>query len=107
MAEQLIESMRGEWQPEEYRDTYREDVMARIQAKIEAGETHMVPTEGSSSDQPRSAEVIDLMSQLKKSIPAGGSEARKRNKQAQGCRKQSGYQAEGNFNTKKAGLTWG
>lgn len=69
MAEQLIESMRGEWQPEAYRDTYREDVMARIQAKIKAGETHTVPTEGE-SEGPRSAEVIDLMSLLKKSIPA-------------------------------------
>jgi DNA end-binding protein Ku len=69
MAEQLIESMRGEWRPEYYRDTYRDDVMARIQAKIKAGEIHAVPTE-STEEGPRSAEVIDLMSLLKKSIPS-------------------------------------
>jgi DNA end-binding protein Ku len=77
MAEQLIESMRGEWRPEDYCDTYREDVMARIQAKIEAGETQAVaPAEG--GEAPRSAEVIDLMSLLKNSIPAAGGEPRKR-----------------------------
>ena len=69
MAEQLIKSMRGHWDPAAYRDTYRDEVMARIEAKIESGETHAVPTEGE-SDAPRSAEVIDLMSLLKKSIPA-------------------------------------
>ena len=77
MAEQLIESMRGEWRPEYYRDTYRDDVMARIQAKIKAGETHMVPT-AEGGEQPRSAEVIDLMSLLKNSIPGAGSAASKR-----------------------------
>jgi DNA end-binding protein Ku len=69
MAEQLIDSMRGEWRPEYYRDTYRDDIMARIQAKIKAGEIHAVPTE-STEEGPRSAEVIDLMSLLKKSIPS-------------------------------------
>jgi DNA end-binding protein Ku len=83
MAEQLIESMRGEWRPEDYRDTYREDVMARIQAKIKAGETHVVPTAGE-AERPRSAEVIDLMSLLKKSIPATGGDAKKRAPAASG-----------------------
>jgi DNA end-binding protein Ku len=69
MAQQLIDSMRGHWDPAAYRDTYRDEVMARIEAKIESGETHAVPTEGE-AEGPRSAEVIDLMSLLKKSIPA-------------------------------------
>lgn len=69
MAQQLIESMRGHWDPDAYRDTYRDEVMARIEAKIESGETHAVPAEGE-DEGPRSAEVIDLMSLLKKSIPS-------------------------------------
>jgi DNA end-binding protein Ku len=69
MAQQLIDSMRGHWDPAAYRDTYRDEVMARIEAKIDSGETHAVPTEGE-AEGPRSAEVIDLMSLLKKSIPA-------------------------------------
>lgn len=69
MAQQLIDSMRGHWDPAAYRDTYRDEVMARIEAKIDSGETHAVPTEDE-PEGPRSAEVIDLMSLLKKSIPA-------------------------------------
>lgn len=68
MAQQLIKSMQSHWDPTAYRDTYRDDIMTRIQAKIDSGETHAVPTEGEAQG-PRSAEVIDLMSLLKKSLP--------------------------------------
>lgn len=73
MAQKLIESMRGEWEPKEYHDTYREDIMARIDEKVKAGKINQVTApEKGEVPKPRSAEVIDLMSLLQKSIPAKG-----------------------------------
>jgi len=78
MAQKLIDSMRGEWDPSEYHDTYREDLMARIDEKVEAGEINEVPKAEKGEAAPRrSAEVIDLMALLKQSIPGkGGRKAR-------------------------------
>lgn len=72
MAQKLIEAMRGEWRPEEYHDTYHEDIMARIDEKAKAGQINQVTApEKGRAPAPRSAEVIDLMSLLQKSIPGG------------------------------------
>jgi len=65
MAERLIESMIGGWQPRKYRDTYRKELLSYIKQKVAAGETAKV--EEVIPARPK-AEVIDLMSLLKKSI---------------------------------------
>jgi DNA end-binding protein Ku len=77
MAQKLIDSMRGKWEPGEYHDTYREDLLARIDEKVKAGQLNEVPKagKGESSGKQRSAEVIDLMALLKKSIPGKGKAA--------------------------------
>jgi len=70
MAAKLIDAMRGDWQPAEYRDTYHEDIMARIEAKEKAGQINEVTAaEKTRAPAQRSAEVIDLMSLLQKSMP--------------------------------------
>jgi DNA end-binding protein Ku len=78
MAQKLIDSMRGKWEPEEYHDTYREDLMARIDEKVKAGQLNEVPKaeKGEGEPRQRSAEVIDLMSLLKQSIPGGKGKGR-------------------------------
>ncbi len=71
MAEKLIDGMTGPWEPEKYRDTYREDLMARIKEKVRNRETHTL-TEPSKAEKPgKSAEVIDLMAVLKQSLERG------------------------------------
>jgi DNA end-binding protein Ku len=64
MAALLIESMRSEWDPRRYRDTYREKVAALIEEK-RSGREIVVPA-------PREApsEVVDLMEALNASIAA-------------------------------------
>ena len=37
MAEQLVEAMAGEWEPEQYRDTYRDDLLRMIDEKVKGG----------------------------------------------------------------------
>ena len=77
MAQQLIDSMRGDWEPEQYHDTYREDIMARIDEKVAAGQLDEVPqAEKGSSAPKRGAEVIDLMSLLKQSMGGKGKGAK-------------------------------
>ena len=76
MAERLVEEMAGKWQPEQFEDTYRHDLMKRIQEKVRKHQTHTL-TAPSKTREPgkRTAEVIDLMAVLKKSLEAGGSAA--------------------------------
>jgi len=72
MAEKLIEEMTEPWKPERYRDTYREDLMKRINEKVRNKETHTL-TEASKAAKPqKSAEIIDLMAVLKQSLEKGG-----------------------------------
>jgi DNA end-binding protein Ku len=73
MALSLLEDMTEPWQPEQYRDTYREDVMALIDKKIAANQTHALTTsDEGEAPAPSSAKVIDLMQLLKSSIGQKG-----------------------------------
>lgn len=75
MAERLVEGMTTGWRPSQYRDEYRDDLMALIEKKVKSGETHAV-VEGGGDDEPRARrEVMDLMPLLEKSLAsrkAGG-----------------------------------
>jgi DNA end-binding protein Ku len=62
MAVSLIETLTGEWQPEQYHDTYTEDLQRIIQAKIEGRE----PT--SETEAPVPIEVTDLFAKLSQSL---------------------------------------
>lgn len=68
MAMRLVDDMADEWKPEKYKDTYRHDLMKRIEEKVKAGETEEI-TEPEKERRPeKGAEVIDLMQLLKKSV---------------------------------------
>ncbi len=73
MGERLVEDMSDEWRPERYKDTYYEDLMKRIEARIQAGEIHAVTTEKEEgAAAPPSAQVIDLAAMLKRSLERKG-----------------------------------
>lgn len=76
MAERLVEDMTDEWKPEQYKDTYTNDLLARIEARINAGETHVITRESDEAGEPRrGAEVIDLVSMLRRSLEQKGKAA--------------------------------
>lgn len=77
MAEKLIEEMTEPWKPEKYHDTYREDLMKRINEKVRSKETHTL-TEAPKAKPQKSAEIIDLMEVLKQSLGKGRSGGRAR-----------------------------
>lgn len=64
MAEQLIDSLSGEWQPEKYRDEYRERVLDLIERKAQGQEIAVQPA----AEEP--ARAPDLMAALEASIKA-------------------------------------
>ena len=69
MAERLVADMTEAWDPARYRDTYSDDLMARIKAKVKAGKTHELTEPDEDEAKPRkSAQVIDLMALLKRSL---------------------------------------
>jgi DNA end-binding protein Ku len=77
MAEKLLEEMSGPWQPDEYHDSYREDLMRRIQEKVRKRQTHLLtPKDKSRKEVRQSAQVINLMAVLKKSLEARGGKAK-------------------------------
>jgi DNA end-binding protein Ku len=64
MAQQLIDSLSTDWEPEKYRDEYREKVLELIERKA-AGEEIAVQPEA-----PQPAKVPDLMAALEASLAA-------------------------------------
>jgi DNA end-binding protein Ku len=72
MAELLVEQMVEEWEPAKYKDRYRDDLLARIQEKIAAGQTESLAPLPSADEESASAEVVDIMSLLKRSVEQVG-----------------------------------
>ena len=76
MAERLVDDMTEKWNPEQYKDTYSADLLARIEARIEAGETHAItPVSEEKGEARKGAEVIDLVSLLRRSLDKKGKAA--------------------------------
>jgi len=71
MALRLIEDMADEWKPERYHDTYHEDLLKRVEEKIKAGQTEEITAPEKEEKAGRTANVIDLMSLLRKSVEGG------------------------------------
>jgi len=65
IAKQLIDSLAGEFEPDKYRDTYREDVLALIERKAEGKEIAIQP-----EAEEVAAPTPDLMSALRASLDA-------------------------------------
>ncbi|MGI9115085.1 MAG: Ku protein [Chthoniobacterales bacterium] len=63
MAQALIDSMSVDWQPEKYRDEYRNAVMEMIEQKAQKKELPKVEAKA-----PRSTNVVDLVKVLQESL---------------------------------------
>jgi DNA end-binding protein Ku len=68
MAERLVESMMGKWQPEKYRDEYRDDLMKIIDRKVESGKTKVVESTMPAAARAQRGKVIDIMHLLRESV---------------------------------------
>jgi DNA end-binding protein Ku len=68
IAQQLLESMTGEWRPKKYRDEYREDLLKLIREKIKRGQTNTIEPAEKPAVTRSPAKVIDIMDLLHKSV---------------------------------------
>jgi DNA end-binding protein Ku len=68
MAEQLVETMAGKWNPKKYRDEYHQDLLRLIDKKIKSGQTKAIgPAEAVPRPKPQ-GKVIDIMHLLRQSM---------------------------------------
>ena len=68
MAQQLIESMAGQWNPAKYRDDYHEHLLKLVERKIKAGKTKAAETAAEAPRPKRESKVIDIMHLLRQSV---------------------------------------
>jgi DNA end-binding protein Ku len=88
MAKSLIDGMASKWEPEKYKNDYREALMEVIEEKVEAGGKEI---EEKPRKAPKPTKVIDLVSVLQKSLEQTGTKkkttAKSRKKQKQPAKK--------------------
>ncbi|KJH81935.1 Ku protein [Stutzerimonas stutzeri] len=67
MAKRLVEDMSEEWNPEQYKDTFQDQIMDLVETKAREGKIEAVGGPEEAVDR-RSADVIDLTELLKRSL---------------------------------------
>lgn len=78
LATRLVTDMAEQWKPAQFKDTYHQDLMRRINEKIKKGETRQITeADEDAGDKPRSAQVIELAALLQQSLKGGGRGAKK------------------------------
>ena len=69
MAKRLVEDMTEKWKPEQYKDTFQDQIMELVEKKAREGKLEAVGGPEEAVDR-RSADVIDLTELLKRSLGA-------------------------------------
>jgi len=78
MAERLVEGMVAKWNPENYKDDYRRDLMKMIEERVKAGELEASSEPAPKRERPAGGQVVDLMALLKSSLEEGGKKPAKK-----------------------------
>jgi DNA end-binding protein Ku len=63
MARALVNSLAADWDPAKYTDDYRRNLMRIIEAKVKGKHVEL-----EAAEEPRQAEVVDLMERLRRSL---------------------------------------
>lgn len=70
MAMSLVEGMSEKWDPSNYKDTYRDDIMAMIEKRIKSKQTKVLDESQVETTAPAASNIVDIMALLKQSIEA-------------------------------------
>ncbi|RST55844.1 Ku protein [Variovorax sp. MHTC-1] len=77
MAGELVKDMSSEWDPDEFKDSFKDEIMRLVDQKVEAGQTEEVtkrePVE--EHEGRSSAKIVDLTELLQRSLRKGGKAA--------------------------------
>jgi DNA end-binding protein Ku len=72
MANQLVDDMSAPWKPEEFKDSFRDQIMALVEQKLKAGQSKVVKQlEDEDKDAAAPSNVIDLTELLQRSLKGG------------------------------------
>lgn len=71
MGEQLVEDMSASWEPEQFTDSFKEQIMALVREKAEAGDITAVQEAQAEDEAPAGATIHDLTEILQRSLKAG------------------------------------
>lgn len=78
MATELVEDMSSDWDPEAFKDSFKDEILRLVDRKVEAGKTESVtklaPLEEQEGARP-SAKILDLTELLQRSLRKGGKAA--------------------------------
>lgn len=66
MAQRLVDDMTEQWDPDQYHDTFKDNVMALVERKLKDGKLEAVAEEPETEDS--GADVIDLTELLRRSL---------------------------------------
>ena len=79
MAKQLVDDMTGKWKPDDFTDSFKDDIMALVKRKAKAGKLENVvqPEEAEETEGRSSAKIIDLTELLQRSLRKGGGDSPK------------------------------
>jgi DNA end-binding protein Ku len=102
MAKQLIDSLTSDFQPDRYRDEYREELLDLLERKAEGKEVVSAPTE-----EPKPTKAPDLMAALEESLAAvrgdeAESDGKGKSKAASGSRSKSSSKSKSSSRSKSS-----
>jgi DNA end-binding protein Ku len=95
LALKLVEDMSAPWDAKQFKDTYREDLLKRVEEKARKGQSHTLTRPGREKPARRSAEIVDLTALLRRSLeeksqrPAGGTARRRAARPARRTRRRA------------------
>jgi DNA end-binding protein Ku len=77
MAERLVAEMTEEWDPKQYHDEYREELLAFIKKRGRAGKGTTAPETEEEPATRKRADIIDIAELLKRSLAKTGEDRRR------------------------------
>ncbi|MDM0089475.1 MULTISPECIES: Ku protein [unclassified Variovorax] len=76
MAGELVKDMSSDWDPDEFKDSFKDEIMRLVDRKVAAGDTETVTQpEAAEEDGRGSAKIIDLTELLQRSLRKGAKAA--------------------------------
>ena len=78
MAGELVEDMSSAWDPDEFKDSFKDEIMRLVDQKVAAGDTESVtqPEPSEEGGSSGGAKIIDLTELLQRSLRKGGKAAK-------------------------------
>lgn len=74
MARQLVDDMTEKWDPQKFKDSFKEEILALVKRKVKAGKTETVvqpEASGEAAEPGSGAKIIDLTELLRRSLHKG------------------------------------